>query len=54
MTKNVVQPKQRKNVAEDVVLCWMDKLSPVIKNEVIKFITMIAAIDWGKKSSRKK
>ena len=53
MTKSVVQPKQRKNVAEDVVLCWMDKLSPLIKSEVIKFVTMIAAIDWGKESSQK-
>ena len=54
MTKNVAQPKQKENVAEDVVLCWMDNLSPLIKSEVIKFITMIAAIDWGKESSWKK
>ena len=53
MPKNVVKPKQSKNVAEDMVLCWIDKLSPAIKSEVIKFTTMIAAMDWGKGSSQK-
>lgn len=42
---------QSKHRAEEVVPLWMGGFSPMIKNEVRKFITEISALDWEEGST---
>lgn len=41
-------------IGEKVVPFWIGEFSPMIKNEVIKFITKVPATGWEKKSPQKK